>query len=272
VKLASKIRSALHRPAPLLARPRLMLPSSVLLQRDYEARVLEGMGLPPMAGGMENFFPYQIANLAVGPLRVVYAPQASVVTPPAKIQDIVGMVDPYTLAANWLDFGAAINPGTYSVGNTQSGLSIEQDRADVDTEVTDVNRSLQFNVAELSDPAVGVIEQTPGIETIAAVSGSGAQKGVPFGSYSDLTFYRVAFIGRRKRKAGIVTEPGGAQRGRMFAVVLYSAAITGDAKSAQFAKGSLAGMDVTFQAYPDSAATPGKDYGKWLYEAAGTIT
>lgn len=224
---------------------------------------------------METFFPYDISNLATGPLRVVYAKRSDLTALPAKIADIVDEVDPYALTTHFKDFGAAINPGSYSTSSAQSDLTLENDVEPVDTEVTAVTRSLGFNVAELSDTALAIIENSPGVDTIAkgaSASGEGSQKGVPFGSYNDLDDYCVAFIGRRRKKAGLVHEVAlDDGRGRMFVVALWSAKITGDAKTAQFAKGSLSGMDVTFQAYPDADADGGKDHGNWFFEDAQTL-
>jgi hypothetical protein len=219
----------------------------------------------------EAFFPYSKLNLVTGPIRVVAAKRSALGALPVKPSDILGQVSPYTLVSPYIDFGAAVNPGSYSTGNTQSDLTIEQDTVAVGTDITEVTRSLQFNIAEFSPAALAIVEQSPGVETLAAVSGSSAFKRVPLGSYSDVDKYCVAFIGRRRKEAGLVTEPGGATRGRMVIVLLYNASITGDAKSAQFAKGALSGMDVTFQGYPDSAAASGKDHGDWWAEDAGTI-
>lgn len=223
---------------------------------------------------MENFFPYEIANLATGPVRVVYASPDDVAAVPTKIQDILGMEDPYTLKTGWKDFGAAVNPGSYSTGTAKNDLSIQNDTQPVDSEVTGVTRSLGFNVAELADEALQIIEGSPTVETIAAAAHAGAQKGLPFGTIDSADRFRVAFIGKRRKSAGIVTESGvGAlERGRMFAVVLYSAEISGDTRSISFDRGNFASADVTFVAYPDPSAPAGKDGGRWLHEDAGTIS
>jgi hypothetical protein len=219
----------------------------------------------------EAFFPYSKLNLITGPIRIVAAKRSALSGLPVKPSDIIGQVSPYTLVSPYFNFGASVNPASYSSGDTQSDLTIEQDTAAVGTDVTEVNKSLQFNVAELTANSIAVLEQSPGVETLAAVSGSSSFKRVPVGTYTDKDKYCVVFIGRRRKEAGLVTEPGGATRGRMLIVLLYNAAITGDAKSAQFAKGALSGMDVTFQGYPDAAGASLKDLGDWWEEDAGTI-
>lgn len=223
---------------------------------------------------MDAFFPYQIARLAVGPIRVLYAKPSLIATAPTKIQDICAMKTPYTAVTNWIDFGGQVNPPSYSKSDTQNGLNLQNEAAPVDTEVTDVSRTLSLNIAEMTEHALAIIEQTSAaVETIAAAANTGAQKGLPFGSYDEVDRYRVAFIGKRRKSAGIVNETaGGLQRGRMFAVVLFSAAITGDAKTFTYDRGNFASGDVTFNAYPDANETPGKDHGRWLFEDAGTLT
>lgn len=219
----------------------------------------------------ENFFPYTLANLVVGPIRILVAKVSLVATAPTKIQDVVGMVDPYTAVSNWYDFGASVNPANYSRGFTENELRIQQDKATVDSDVTDVARSFRFNVAEFTTAGLQILEQAPSVDSIAAGSGTGAQSGLEFGTFNELDHYRVAFVGRRRMKAGSVVEPGGATRGRMIGVLLYDATLTGDSQDTEFGQGNLANTDVTFKAYPDQTTRPGK-HGKWLFEAAGTIT
>jgi hypothetical protein len=239
---------------------------------EESALVLSLAGQTLAEGGADDFFPYQIANLTVGPITAMVATVEAVASFPTKLQDVLQTYSPYTAVSPFFRFGAGVNPGSYSTGNTQSDLTIEQDTEPVDTEVTAVNRSIQINMAEFSPQALAIVEQSPGVELVAAQAGVAvAQDAVPFGSYSDLDHYRVVLLARRKKKWGIVTEPGGATRGRILGAFLYSATITGDAKTAQFAKGSLASMDITFQAYPDAAAPGGSDHGRWLSERAGAI-
>lgn len=239
---------------------------------EESSLVLSLAGHTLAEGGADDFFPYDITNLTVGPITAMVANVNAVASFPTKLQDVFQTYAPYTAVSPWFRFGAGVNPGSYSTGNTQSDLSIEQDTEPVDTEVTAVNRSIQINMAEFSPQALSIIEQSPGVELVAAAAGVAvAQDAIPFGSYSDLEHYRVVLLARRKKKWGVVIEPGGKQRGRVLGAFLYSATITGDAKTAQFAKGSLSSMDITFQAYPDSAAPGGKDHGRWLSERAGTI-
>lgn len=240
---------------------------------EESSLVLSLAGMTLAEGGADDFFPYQIANLTVGPITALVATVSDLATFPTKLQDVIDCASPYAVAdPAWFRFGAGVNPGSYSTGNTQNDLSIEQDTEPVDTEVTQVNRSIQLNMAEFSPQGLAIIEQSPGVETVAAEAGVAvAQDAIPFGSYSDLDHYRVVLLARRKKKWGVVTEPGGKTRGRILAAFLYSATITGDAKTAQFAKGSLASMDVTFQGYPDEAAPGGSDHGRWLSERAGVI-
>lgn len=223
---------------------------------------------------MDPKFPYLVMNLAIGPLRVVYAPDDGSVAIPTKIQDIQAMVmsgDDYPLQTGYDDFGAAVNPPSYSRSNSQNDLTLQNETIPIDTEVTAVARAFGFNVAEIGPVQQQILEQAPDIETIAAASGASAQKAVGFGSFDQLDRYRVFMIGERKKKAGIVVEPGGLERGRLFAVGLYSAALAGDAQSMSFDRNNFASTDVTFNGYTDDSAPAGKDHGTWLFEDAGTI-
>lgn len=220
---------------------------------------------------MENLFPYEVAKLMVGPIRVVYA-DPSAVAIPEKIQDIQEMEDPYSLVTGWKDFGAMVNPPSYSTSNTQNNLGLQNQTGPVDTEVTEVARSMGFNIAHIAPEELAIIEQASDIETIAAASGASAQKSLEFGSFDDVDMYRIAFIGKRKKKSVLVTESTGLKRGGMVATVLYSAALAGDAKSISYDRGNYASCDVTFASYSDEDAPAGKDSGRWLFEDAGTIT
>lgn len=221
---------------------------------------------------MDPKFPYDVLKLATGPIRVAYAPDDGSVAIPTAPQDVFEPDgDPYNLAAGWKDFGAAVNPPSYSRSNTQNDLSLQNDTTPVDTEITNVARAFGFNVAHIDADEQALLEHSPGIETVAAEAGAVASKAVPFGSFTELDRYRVAFIGFRKKKAGIVTESGGDQRGRAFVIVLYSAAIAGDAQNMSFDRANFASTDVTFNGYPDDSAPAGEDHGTWLYEDAGTI-
>jgi hypothetical protein len=219
----------------------------------------------------EAFFPYSKLNLIKGPIRAIAAKRADLVALPEWFDDVCLMETPYTIQGEFFDFGAATNPGSYSRGHTATELTIEQDKAAVDTEVTEVTRGIQMNVAEFSPEALAILEQSPGIETVAAAPNVGGGKAVPFGTFDELDKYCVVLVGRRSQSAGLVEEST-LTRGRMLAVVLWNASITGDAQSTQFAKGALSSVDVTFAGYPDEEATPGEDLGTWWLEDAATLT
>lgn len=215
---------------------------------------------------------YDLAKLAVGAIRVVRAPDS--VTVPDDISDVVNMVaqaGSYPLKAGWLDFGATTDASSYSRGIESEGLQIEQESGDIDERITEVPRSLTFPMAHIDENNMKLIEQAPAIEQVAGASQVGPQKRVPIGTFEDVDRYRVGFIGVRSKKAGIVTEPGGATRGRMIAIFLYEASISADEASMEFAKGSLWSGEITFNAFPDNTQPEGEEHGLWLFEEASTI-
>jgi hypothetical protein len=112
-----------------------------------------------------------------------------------------------------------------------------------------------------------------GVDTVASGSGKGATKKVPVGNIEDLTQYRMAFVGRRGKDQGIVTEPapGAKVRGRMFAFVAYRAQLTADNLQLGFAEGDLANANVTFKLFPEPGQASGEEHGFWIFEDAGTF-
>lgn len=214
--------------------------------------------------------PYDINNLVAGAVRVLYAPTSEPV--PVDIADIIAMTDPYAPVGSWVDFGASTETQTYSRSIESEGLEIQQESGAIIEDITDVGRTFAFDVAEIEENNLKVLEEAPSIETIAAVAGASAQKGVAVGGFTELTQYRVAFIGIRKKQSGTVTEPGGATRGRMVAVALYRCQLSAEESSIEFGKGNLASAGVNFTSFPESGQPEDQDVGKWLFEDSGTIT
>lgn len=217
-------------------------------------------------------FPYDINNLVGGAVRIVYAP-ADTAAVPADITDIAAMVAPYALEPDYDEFGATSEGFEITRGFDTEGWEIEQETGAVIEDVTETTRSLTIPIAELHPATLKIIEEQSGTTAIAAAAGKGAQTKVSFGAIQDPTRYRIAFIARRKKASGIVTEPGGSKRGRFFAGVAYQAQIAADDVSYEFAKGSLTAVGLTMTLFPDGTIAAGQDkYGAWLDEAAGIIT
>lgn len=219
---------------------------------------------------MSNLQPYDITKLALGGVRTLYAPTSQAI--PADITGIHAMVSTYAVVGAWKDFGAAKSAANYNRGITKQGLDIQQESGEILTSVSDVSRTSTFSVSEIAEDNIKIIEQAPAINTVAAAAGRSAQKAVPGGSFTELTRYRIAMVGVRHKDSGIVIEPSGLQRGRLVAVVLYRAELTGDNVQVTAEKGNLWEAQVSFEAFPEPGQPTGQEYHTWFFEQAGTIT
>lgn len=222
-----------------------------------------------------SMFPYDINELADGPVRCMFAPITADL--PAKLADIHDQVDPYEPVGTdetdtWIDFGATAGPFQTSRNLTTAAYRIQQSRAAVRERVTEVVRTVVVNVAELRPEIVKMLEEAPAVTDHVSAAGSGAHSKVAFGNIEDLTQYRMAFIARRGKDQGIVTEPTTSKkRGRHFAFVAYRAQISADNLQWSFAEGDLASANVTFRLFPEAGQPENQEHGLWLFEDAGTF-
>jgi len=219
-----------------------------------------------------TMFPYDVAELADGPIRCMFAPIS--VALPGDLSDIFDQVDPYDPDTDWVDFGATAGPWTHSRNLTTAAYNIQQTTQAVRERVTEVIRTSQVNVAEIRPDIMAMVEESPGVDDLPAASGVGAHSKVPVGNIEDLTQYRMAFIGRRGKDQGVVTEPGtGAKvRGRHFGFIAYRAQLSADNFQLGLAEGDLGNANVTFRLYPEPGQAAGEEHGYWVFEDAGTFT
>lgn len=226
-------------------------------------------------------FPYNISNLLVGAVRILYAPVS--VALPTKISDVIDPETPYAAKTGWLEIGATTDSFTYTRGFDTEGLEIEQTAGVLFEEITDITRTIELAMAELTADTLKLIEGSAStIATIAATAGgapvgtrSPAQKKISFGSFSTLDRYRFAFIARRNKASGIVTEAGAGTptRGRFVMGCAYQAQMAADDAELEFAKGNLTSAGITFTMFPDDSVTLADDnYGAWFFEEPGVIT
>lgn len=216
-------------------------------------------------------FPYDLNDLFGGTIRFLTAPSTEPV--PGDISDIIDMTSPYAANGSWVDLGATGGPFQYNRNLTVGGYNIQQTQGTVLEEVTDVTRTMSVAAAEVRPDVIRMLEQGAAQEAISASANVSAQTKVPFGSIADLTSYRVAAIGRRKKVQGLVTEPGGATRGALVAWVGYSANISADNAQISVGEGDMATVPLTFSLHPDATVTDeGEEYGCVLFETAGTIS
>jgi hypothetical protein len=223
-------------------------------------------------------FPYNIDNLLGGAVRVLYAPTSQAI--PANIGDVIKMVGPnYAPETGWLELGATKEAFSYSRGFDVEGWEIQQTAGNVIEEITDITRSVSVSIAEFTKELLKIIEGDTGvISALAAVpgatdSGTSAQDKITFGSFSSLTQYRIAFIARRAKASGLVTEAGngGATRGRFVMGVGYRAQLSADEIEMEQDKGVLTAANTGFTFFPEGGQAQGSEYGAWFLENTGTI-
>lgn len=214
-----------------------------------------------------------LTKLGKGAIRAIIALDPETTPAPESLQDVLGLISPYTLAAGWTDMGATANgnPG-YSRGIESEELEINEITGAIDTDITDVPRSVTLPLAHISDETMTLLENGGTAETVAADDNTSAQSRVPFGLFTSLPPVRVVLLGQRSLKAGLVVEPSTATRARIAALVLNYVELSADEASFEFGKGSLWSGEVGFRALPDPDADEGEEHGSWIFEDAGTIT
>ena len=222
---------------------------------------------------VKGTFPYDLTNLLGGRVRVLISKiDTAPVAIPVKINDIIKLSSPYEAAAKWTDVGAARDAASYSRGFSSEGWEIQQVNSAVLEDITGTARSVSLSLGEVRQDLLELLEQSPGAETIAKGVGQSPQKAVPFGNFTDLTRWRVAFIAQRKQKSGIVKEKtGGKERGRFVAITINEATISADETGIEFDKGSMSHVPLTFNAFAAAGEEEGEEFGRWILEEAGEV-
>jgi hypothetical protein len=218
--------------------------------------------------------PYDLDHLLGGAARVLVSDdEASLPAVPDSIVDVIDMESPYTPKTGWVDVGATTEGSTYSKDMDSDGYEIQQVSGFVFEEITEITRTVEITMGEIRPELVRIVENSGAAATVAAAAGASAQKSLAFGSFSQLDLRRVALVGQRNKKSGLVTESDATtERGRFVMVVLYSVALAAEASEFTIEKGELAALPVTLTAFPESGQSQGEEYGLWLFEDAGTIT
>jgi hypothetical protein len=229
-----------------------------------------------------GFFKYDLTKLIGSGARCLYAPTSFTVPvssglPTMKINSIIELTTAlsYAVKSGWVDFGAAREGqgAQYDRSITTQDWAIEQAQGAVATDVTDVPRTITVPMAEISTAGITILENAPSSRAVSAASGQSAQTAVDFGSFENISRYRIALIGQRRKGIGFdVTEPDATVRGAFVAVVLFSASISANATQYELQKGQLANVSVEFEAFPESTITDStRDRGAWIFESSGTI-
>jgi hypothetical protein len=210
-------------------------------------------------------FPYNIDNLLGGAVRLLYAPTSVAI--PDSIDDVIAMVAPYAPKTGWVDVGATRDSFTYTRGFDVSGWQIQQTAGNVIEEVSDITRTVTLSLAEFRDEILELVEESQSTGTVSAAANVGAQHVVKFGSFTSLGRHRIAFIARRSRASGEVTEPTTAlKRGAFVMGVGYSCQISAEDASIELDKGALAAAGVGFTFFPEGGQDEGEEYGSWFLE------
>lgn len=229
-------------------------------------------------------FPYDLANLLGGATRVVWAPIS--VALPAQPKDIFKQVvgstaPPYALKTGWKEFGANRDAFAYNRAIEVGAYTIQNVSGNILEEPTNTVRTARVSIAEINPETLKIIEEGTDAAAVTASAAAAvetaktsAYSGVAFGAIPELTQYRIAFISRRAKQAGIVTEgAAGPTRGRFMVGVGYRCQLTADNVELQEAKGELSAATVTFHFFPDpdASVSAGSEFGIWWDEQAGTI-
>src|SRR5262245_16558302 len=146
-------------------------------------------------------FPYDLANLIGGAVRVLYRPYpASAPFTPVKPGDIFLQKSPYTVVGAWKDFGATKESSSYSRSLDKSGWEIQQVKGTVFEEVTDSTRQFTVSLAEIEKEALQIIEAATTTGTVTASTGNSAQDQVKFGNLpASLPKYQIAMVAQRNK-------------------------------------------------------------------------
>lgn len=219
---------------------------------------------------MPDIGPININKLLAGACRVLRAP--TTVAVPTDLSSIIALTGAAGPAAGWIDIGATGDSSSYERELESEDYEVEQRSGVVLSEITGTQRTFTTTFSEITPEHLQIVEEAPVVATVAAGVNKSSQKVVRGGSVDDLSRHRISFIARRKKSQALVTEPGGATRGAYVAGVLYNTSLTADSVEIEMAKGSLAGLEVSFQAFPDPVAPAGGDVVMWIEEQPGTIS
>ncbi len=221
-------------------------------------------------------FPWDINNLLSGAVSIVYS-KITGETPvaiPEGIEDIMLMEAPYTLEEGWTWLGATKEAFSYTRGFETEGLEIQQVAGAILEEVTDISRTITVSMAEFNPFGFQLMENAPSVATLSAAAGVSAQKKIAFGSFASIDRYRFAFISRRPKASGTVTESDATTiRGRFVVGVAYQAQLQADEIEMEQGKGELTASELAFTLFPETtdAQPEGEEVGAWFLEDAGTI-
>lgn len=221
---------------------------------------------------MADFRPWDITKLVSGGFVTALAPLEDAPPIPTWIDDFRAMEDPYAFVDPYSQLGASVDAKEYTTGHETQGLQIQEESADILDQVSGRSVGFKTDVAEIAPENMGVIENSRGVEAVSASSGVGAGTAVGIADFDDLIHYRGLLMGLRPERSGLVVESDGTtKRGRIVAVVLWDITLAAEQRSIGFDKNGLGHANVTVKAYPDPTQPTDFRFGRWMFEAAGSI-
>lgn len=226
--------------------------------------------------------PWDQANAATGPARVLWAPTTVAVptAPVDVIQQVADASGEYPAKTGWIDFGLAADAPSYSTSRDTGGLEYQQPAQELFKIVQSLERQFTAQIAEIDQENLKIIENTSLTAAVAASAASAAigvksaaHTKIFTGLYTDLTQVRIAMISYRPVGAAVVTEPGPPVVTRPPAImrVIPLCVLSGDSSDFEFSRGDATNVSVTFDVVPDPSAGAGKEHGFWALETPGSI-
>jgi hypothetical protein len=226
--------------------------------------------------------PYDKANAATGPARVLWADPAITAVPAdlAAIVDQVATAGEYPAKTGWTDFGLAADAPSYSHDKDTEGLEYQQPTGLLFEQISEITRQFTAQVAEIDSANLQILENTVQTEAVAAsaaaapaASKKSAAVKVHTGLYSSFRQFRIALISYRPDGAGVVTEPGPPVVTRPPAVarIIPLCTLAAEESELEFERGEPVNAEITFTIVPDTSLAAGKEHGYWLVETPGAI-
>lgn len=233
----------------------------------------------PRTGGRT---PYDKLNAASGPARVLWAlpTQALPASPVAIVDQVANASGEYPAKTGWNDLGLAADAPSYTHDKDTEGLEYEQPTGVLFEEITEINREITLQIAELDVDNLKIIENSDLSTAVAASAAAAAATAktsayqlVHAGLYGSFRQFRVAIISYRPTGAGVVTEPGPPviSRPPSVARIIPLCQMAAEDTEIEWEKGEPVNAEVTFTVLPDAAAGTGKEHGYWALETAGAI-
>lgn len=222
---------------------------------------------------MAEFQKVNDQDVLQGPARFLITPYAT--TLPEQLDDVVGMIDPYTAAAGWDDGGHTQEGVTMSFGFDKEGNATDQSDGNIIERTSNTEVTVAANFAEITPALVRYAYAGSADVAIPADDNVSAQTAVDVGPITTLPRFRLAILALREPHLQEVTEPDDTVRGAMYGRLCFAAELSGESSEMVIGRDELTNVPLTFKLFPDAADTGGtttRRYFRDLFETAGTIS